>query len=66
MYFYVYANPADIDFSRSEYILLESMMNNTVPVTVTGGTLPIDTVIEVNPDESSSNAGDCCYCFVCL
>ncbi|CAI8026301.1 Deleted in malignant brain tumors 1 protein [Geodia barretti] len=47
----------NIDFSRSEYILLESLMNNTVPVTVTGGRLPIDTVIEVNPDESSSNAG---------
>ncbi|CAI8026308.1 IgGFc-binding protein [Geodia barretti] len=56
----------NIDFSRSEYILLESLMNNTVPVTVTGGRLPIDTVIEVNPDESSSNAGDYCYCFLCL
>lgn len=57
-FFVVDSNPTGIDFSQPEYVLRESLMNYTVPVMINGGRLPIATVIEVNPGETSSTAGE--------
>ena len=47
----------DIGFNQSEYTLQESEMNHTIPVDITGGRLPIDTIIQVEPQLASTGAG---------
>lgn len=46
----LFDNSADIGFNQSEYILRESVMNHTVPVSITGGRLPIDTSVQVQAE----------------
>ena len=43
-------NSADIGFNQSEYVLRESVMNHTIPVSITGGRLPIDTSVQVQAE----------------
>ena len=38
---------AGIEFNQSEYIIRESVMNHTIPVSITGGRLPVDTSVQV-------------------
>ena len=38
---------AGVGFNQSEYILREELTNHSVPVGITGGKIPVDTIVQV-------------------
>lgn len=56
----MYVYPADLGFNQSEYVVRESEVIHTIPVVVTNGRLPVDTVVQVRSELAT--AGEKFYC----